>query len=73
MTNSIFPNTSVRALIYLTAFYSGFRRKELRAMRVKHLILDAEIPYIHLPGSLTKNGKDAKLPLAAAFANQLGR
>jgi integrase len=60
-----------RALIYLTAFYTGFRRKELRSLRVKHLILDAESPHIHLPGIYTKNGRDAKIPIGQGFAEQL--
>ncbi len=60
-----------RPLIYATAFYTGLRRGELHALRVGHLHLDATPPHVHLPGELTKNGKDAKLPLPAAFADKL--
>jgi integrase len=60
-----------RALIYAMAFYTGFRRKELRAMCVKHLRLDAEVPHVHLPGTLTKNAQDAKIPLKSEVAEQL--
>jgi integrase len=57
-----------RALIYLTAFYTGLRRRELRSLRVKHLNLSGEVPHVHLPGELTKNGKDARLPLSQHLA-----
>lgn len=57
----------------MAAFFTGFRRKELRALRVKHLTLEADVPHIHLPGALTKNGHDAKLPLASVFADHLRR
>jgi integrase len=60
-----------RALIYLTAVYTGFRRNELRSLRVKHLRFGGEVPAVHLPGEFTKNGKDADIPLPADFANQL--
>jgi integrase len=60
-----------RALIYLTAFYTGFRRGELRAMRVKHLFLSGDHPHIALPGALTKNGQDAAIPLPPVLVEQL--
>lgn len=59
-----------RALIYATAFYTGLRKDELRALRVHHLDL-GEAPYLHLPGEHTKNGEDARLPLASHVAEQL--
>jgi integrase len=60
-----------RALVYLTAFSIGFRKKELRLMCVKHLRLDADVPHVFLPGSLTKNGKDAMIPLRPELAGHL--
>ncbi len=60
-----------RALIYLTAFYTGFRRNEIRALCVKHLDLDSAVPFILLPGRHTKNGVDAVIPIAPGFADQL--
>jgi integrase len=60
-----------RALIYATAFYTGFRRGELRAMRVKHLFLSGEHPHIALPGAVTKNGQDANMPLPAVLVEPL--
>jgi integrase len=62
-----------RALIYVVAVYTGFRRKELRSLCVKHLRLDEPVPHVHLPGSCTKNGRDANLPLPADLAGGLKR
>ncbi len=52
-----------RQLIYLTAFLTGLRRKELQSLRVKHLVLDGQSPHIFLPGEFTKNGEDAVISL----------
>ncbi|GAC1469256.1 MAG: hypothetical protein NVSMB9_12850 [Isosphaeraceae bacterium] len=60
-----------RALIYMTAFYTGLRRKELRSLRVKHLQITGDIPHIHLPGDYTKNGVDARIPIAQSLAGHL--
>jgi integrase len=60
-----------RALIYKAAFYTGFRRGELRDMRVYHLSLEGPKPKVHLPKELTKNGKDANIPLRLDFAEEL--
>jgi integrase len=60
-----------RALVYMTAFYTGFRRKELRSMRVKHLQLDHHVPHVFLPGELTKNGEDTQFTLRPEFAARL--
>jgi integrase len=55
----------------MTAFYTGLRRKEIRALCVKHLLLTEDLPYILLPGCFTKNRKDAKIPLNPSFAEHL--
>ena len=47
---------------------TGSRRGELREMRVYHLGLEGTKPKIHLPKELTKNGKDANIPLRTDFA-----
>jgi integrase len=63
-----------RALIYLMAVYTGLRRKEIAALRVGHLSLDAKPwPYLVLPGEETKNGEEAKLLLVPAYAEELRR
>jgi integrase len=61
----------MRALLYRTAFYTGLRRGELRAMQVKHVILDGDDARVMLPGTLTKNGRPAKLPLRSDLASDL--
>jgi integrase len=60
-----------RALVYLTAFYTGLRRGELRALCVKHLDLDGPVPHVRLPGAWTKNGRDAVLPVGPDLAGWL--
>lgn len=60
-----------RSLLYKAAFYTGFRRGELREMRVYHLNLDDPAPRIFLPKELTKNGRDAHIPLRPDFASAL--
>ena len=59
-----------RALIYLSAFYTGLRKDELRSLRVHHLDLGLA-PCLILPGEFTKNGDDARLPIALHLAEQL--
>ncbi len=61
----------LRVLLYRAAFYTGLRRNELRSMRVSHLVLDDGDPRVTLPGTLTKNGLPAKLPLRHDFAGEL--
>jgi integrase len=60
-----------RALIYLTAVYTGLRRSELRALQVKYLRLDDPVPTVHLPAAFTKNGKEATIPIPAVLAGEL--
>jgi len=52
-----------RAAVYLTVLYTGLRRKELKLLRWGDLDLEAAEPCIRLPAAITKNRKDAKLPL----------
>ncbi len=61
-----------RALIYMTAIYTGLRRNELDQLRVKYLDLNRE-PYasIELPGEFCKNGDEARLLLVPSLANDL--
>jgi integrase len=48
---------------YLTAIYTGLRRKELNHLKWGDLHLDAPQPFVLAPASITKNKKDARLPL----------
>ena len=52
-----------RASAYWFSAWSGFRSGEVRALRRKHFHLDDEIPWVELPGSDTKDGKPARMPL----------
>jgi integrase len=61
-----------RALLYKTATLTGLRKLELANLRVAHLDFDHQpYPLIDLPGSVTKNSKDAKLFLLPQLANEL--
>jgi integrase len=52
-----------RAVVYLTALYTGLRRKELNSLKWGDLHLDLPQPIVCAPASITKNKKEAKLPL----------
>lgn len=52
-----------RAVVYLTAIYTGLRRNELNQLRWGDLHLEDPEPFVCAPASITKNKKEAKLPL----------
>ncbi len=52
-----------RAVVYMLAMYTGLRRRELNQLRWGDLHLDGLQPFICAPASITKNKKEAKLPL----------
>ncbi|HZN68508.1 MAG TPA: tyrosine-type recombinase/integrase [Tepidisphaeraceae bacterium] len=60
-----------RAMLYLAAYATGLRRKELRALQIPWLKLDATPAVIAVPASATKTGKEARQPLPAWFAAEL--
>jgi integrase len=63
-----------RALLYKAAVYTGLRRGELAALKVKFLNLDRKpYPALELPGEFTKNGDEAKLLLVPALGEELRR
>jgi integrase len=57
--------------MYKTLVLTGLRRGELEAMEVRHLALDGDRPHLTLPGALTKNGEETRLPLLADLAYDL--
>jgi integrase len=65
-----------RALLYATAASTGFREGELSVLRVCDLHLEGTSPAARLAGEMTKNGKDATIPLtgerAAALRDWIG-
>ena len=63
---------SERALLYELAAYTGLRVGELRALRVADLDLDdAEDPRLRVRASISKNGREAVLPVRQKTAGRL--
>ena len=60
-----------RALMYKTLVLTGLRRGELEALEVRHLVLEGEKPHLRLPGSATKNRKEARLRCIPTLAEDL--
>jgi integrase len=60
-----------RALIYAVAVTSGLRARELGMLKVRDLVLDADIPFIALPSAIAKSRREANLPLHPAVATRL--
>jgi integrase len=52
-----------RSVVYATALYTGLRRKELNGLQWANLNLDEANPHVRVPASISKNRKDAILPL----------
>jgi len=67
-----FPMTGqARAVLYMVAGLTGYRRGELLAIRWADVRLDAANPVILLDASKTKGGKDAAQPLTPALVKML--
>ena len=60
---------AMRALYYQVLAQTGLRWSEINRLRRDHLDLEAEA--IRLDGSMTKNGKQAEVPLVTALASRL--
>lgn len=60
-----------RAMLYLFAYSTGFRRNECRQLDVAHVKLDAKSPHITLPAAVAKNRKAATQPLPSWLAAEL--
>jgi integrase len=60
-----------RAMLYLTAFATGYRAGELAELGPENFDLDAAIPVVVLPAQFTKNKKPARQPIPAGLAAQL--
>lgn len=64
----------VRAAVYLFIAYTGLRRCEMNLLKWENLDLESIEPTVSLPAAITKNRKQAKLPLvppAVAALRQL--
>ena len=60
-----------RRIVYLTAVYTGLRRGELAALRWNDICLDTEKPYIQVRAAISKNKKNATLPLHSELVAEL--
>ncbi len=61
----------LRRVIYMTAVYTGLRRRELNQLRWGDLHLDEVKPFVCAPASITKNKKEANLPLRPEVVESL--
>lgn len=52
-----------RKVVYATALYTGLRRKELNNLTWSDFKFEATLPHLLVPASITKNRKEAILPL----------
>jgi len=62
-----------RAVVYATALYTGLRRKELNEIRWMDFLLDEPNPCVRVPASISKNRREATLPLHPELAATLLR
>ena len=62
-----------RAVVYATALYTGLRRKELNEIRWMDFLLDEPNPRVRVPASISKNRREATLPLHPELAATLLR
>ena len=61
-----------RAVLYLTAAWTGLRRKELGDLMLSHLALDGDPPFVHIPAAATKARRDDHpIPLHPFVAKRL--
>lgn len=60
-----------RRLAYLVMLLTGLRLGELRAVRICDVVLDSDYPHINLRASITKNRKEADVPLRKELAAEL--
>jgi integrase len=62
-----------RGVVYLTAAFTGLRRGELLQLEWRDLHLDAERPFVNVRASISKNHKQAMLPLHSDLVAALSR
>jgi integrase len=60
-----------RALSYRVLFFTGLRRGELRALRIRDLFLDGPNPFIRLPAAAEKSRRGADLPLRPDLVGEI--
>jgi integrase len=61
-----------RAVLFMTAAWTGLRRKELGELMIAHLSLHSEPPFVHIPAAATKARRDDHpIPLHPFVAKRL--
>lgn len=60
-----------RSLVYATALQTGLRRKELNNLEAEDFNLQARPPFLRVPASITKNRKEAIIPLNPQLTGML--
>ena len=60
-----------RAMLYILAAWTGYRRQELASLSHKSLDLDSERPDVKVDASYTKNDDKASIPLHETVAERL--
>lgn len=60
-----------RAMLYIIAAYTGYRRKELASLTLRSLSLDGPAPCVRVKSRSTKNAKEASIPLHPSVAGEL--
>lgn len=61
-----------RGILFLTAAWTGLRRKELGDLLLSHLSLEGEPPFVHIPAASTKARRDDQpIPLHPYVAKKL--
>jgi hypothetical protein len=61
----------IRSVVYATALYTGLRRRELNEICWSDFFLDDAKPRVRVPASISKNRKEALLPLHPELAATL--
>lgn len=61
-----------RSLVYQVAAYTGLRRSEMMALQWADFTLEGSAPVVRVRASITKNRKDAVIPLHPELAAVLG-
>ena len=61
----------LRSVVYATALYTGLRRRELNEICWSDFFLDDAKPRVRVPASISKNRKEALLPLHPELAATL--
>jgi integrase len=69
----LFAVSGARGVVYLTAALTGLRRGELLQLEWRDLHLDAEKPFVNVRASISKNHKQAMLPLHSDLVAALSR